>query len=87
MLPVTPEVQYARNDDTALAYQVAGDGPINVAFVSGFFNNLDLAWEYPPYARFLQRLASFSRLTLMDRRGTGLSDRFSPRDPPPLEVL
>jgi hypothetical protein len=48
-----------------------------------FVNNLDLAWEYPPYTRFLRRLTSFSRLILMDRRGTGLSDRFSPRDPPP----
>jgi pimeloyl-ACP methyl ester carboxylesterase len=87
MLRVRPEVHYARNGDTALAYQVVGDGPIDVAFVSGFVNNLDLAWEYPPYARFLRRLASFSRLILMDRRGTGLSDRFSPRDLPPLEVL
>jgi hypothetical protein len=58
-----------------------------VAFVSGFVKNLDLAWEYPPYTRFLRRLASFSRLILMDRRGSGLSDRFSPRDLPPLEVL
>jgi class 3 adenylate cyclase len=84
---VTPEVHYARNGDTALAYQVVGDGPIDVAFLSGFVNNLDLAWEYPPYARFLQRLATFSRLILTDRRGTGLSDRFSPGDLPPLEVL
>ena len=84
---MTPEVQYARNGDTALAYQVVGDGPVDVAFLTGFVSNLDLAWEYPPYARFLRRLAGFSRLILMDRRGTGLSDRFSPRDLPPLEVL
>ena len=82
-----PEVHYARNGDTALAYQVVGDGSIDVAFLSGFVSNLDLAWEYPPYARLLRRLASFSRLILTDRRGTGLSDRFSPRDLPPLEVL
>jgi pimeloyl-ACP methyl ester carboxylesterase len=82
-----PDVHYARNGDTALAYQVVGGGSIDVAFLSGFVNNLDLIWEYPPYARFLRRLASFSRLILMDRRGTGLSDRFLPRDLPPLEVL
>ena len=59
---MTPEVQYARNGDTALAYQVVGDGPVDVAFLTGFVSNLDLAWDYPPYARFLRRLAGFSRL-------------------------
>jgi hypothetical protein len=87
MLHVMPEVHYARNGDTALAYQIVGGGPIDVVYLSGFINNLDMAWEYPPYARFLRRLASFSRLILTDRRGTGLSDRFSPQDLPPLEVL
>jgi class 3 adenylate cyclase len=84
---VMPEVQYARNGDVALAYEVLGEGPIDVVYLPGFIGNLDLAWEYPPYARFLRRLASFSRLILMDRRGTGLSDRLSPEDLPPLEVL
>ncbi len=82
-----PEVQYTRNGDVALAYQVLGDGPIDVAFVPGFIGNLDLMWEYPPYARFLKRLASFSRLIVMDRRGSGLSDRLSPDDLPSLEIL
>ena len=82
-----PEVQYARNGNTALAYQVLGDSPIDVVFQPGFIGNLDLMWEYPPFARFLRRLASFSRLIVADRRGTGLSDRFSPEDLPPLEVL
>ena len=50
-------------------------------------NNIEIAWESPLYARFLRRLASFSRLIFMDRRGSGLSDRFSPSDLPPLEVL
>ena len=49
---MTPEVHYARNGDTALAYQVVGDGPIDVAFLSGFVNNLDLAWEYPSKGDF-----------------------------------
>jgi len=82
-----PEVQYARNGNVALAYQVLGDGPIDVVFQPGFFGNLDVMWEFPPFARFLRRLASFSRLIVTDRRGSGLSDRLSPEDLPPLEVL
>jgi pimeloyl-ACP methyl ester carboxylesterase len=82
-----PEVQYARNGEVALAYQVIGSGPLDLTFLPGFIGNLDLMWDHPPYARFLRRLASFSRLILMDRRGTGLSDRLSPEDLPPLEVL
>ena len=82
-----PEVQYTRNGDVALAFQVSGKGPIDLVFVPGFIGNLDLMWEFPPYARFLRRLASFSRLIVMDRRGTGLSDRLSPKEVPPLEVL
>ena len=83
----TPEVRYARNGDVALAFQVVGEGPLDLVFVPGFIGNLDLMWEFRPYARFLRRLASFSRLIVMDRRGTGLSDRLSPQDVPPLEVL
>jgi class 3 adenylate cyclase len=82
-----PEIHYTRNGDIALAYQVLGDGPIDLVFLPAFITNLEIAWENPLYARFLRRLASFSRLILMDRRGTGLSDRISPEDLPPLEVL
>ncbi len=82
-----PEVQYTRNGDVALAFQVLGKGSVDLVFVPGFIGNLDLMWEFPLYARFLQRLASFSRLIVMDRRGTGLSDHLSPEDVPPLEVL
>src|SRR4249920_1295412 len=72
-----PEVRYARNGDVAIAFQVLGNGGVDLVFVPGFISNLDLMWEFPPYARFLHRLASFSRLIVMDRRGTGLSDRLS----------
>jgi class 3 adenylate cyclase len=82
-----PEIRYARNGDVALAYQVLGEGPIDLVFFPAFINNLEIAWEDPERARFLRRLASFSRLILMDRRGTGLSDRMAPKDLPPLEVL
>lgn len=86
-MPRVPEIRYARNGDVALAYQVLGDGPIDLVFLPAFVNNIEIAWESPTYARFLRRLASFSRLIFMDRRGTGLSDRLSPSDLPPLEVL
>ena len=56
-------------------------------FVPGYAANLQWQWELPSYARFLERLASFSRLIIVDRRGAGLSDRFSPEDLPPLEDL
>ena len=82
-----PEIRYARNGDVALAHQVLGEGPLDLVFFPAFINNLEIAWEDPERARFLRRLASFSRLILMDRRGTGLSDRMSPKDLPPLEVL
>ena len=66
-----------------IAYQVAGDGPFDLVFVPGFISNLDLIWEEPNRARFFSRLASFSRLILFDKRGTGLSDRVATL--PPLE--
>jgi class 3 adenylate cyclase len=87
LVPQVPEIRYVRNGDVALAYQVVGEGPIDVVFLPAFVNNIEIAWESPHYARFLRRLASFSRLIFMDRRGTGLSDRLSPSDLPPLEVL
>jgi pimeloyl-ACP methyl ester carboxylesterase len=68
-------VRYARSGDVNIAYQVTGDGPLDLVFVPGFFSHLELDWEYPPNAHLLERLASFSRLICFDKRGTGLSDR------------
>jgi len=68
------ETRYARSGDTHIAYQVVGEGPLDLVFVMGWVSNLDYLWEGPS-ARFLTRLASFSRLILFDKRGTGLSDR------------
>ena len=82
-----PDVHYARNGEIALAYQVVGEGPVDLVFVPQWIGNLELTWDNPLYARFLNRLASFSRLILVDPRGTGLSDRLSPADVPPLEVM
>jgi pimeloyl-ACP methyl ester carboxylesterase/DNA-binding winged helix-turn-helix (wHTH) protein len=70
-----PETHYARSGDVNIAYQVIGDGPIDLVFVMGWVSHLEYFWQEPSFARFLRRLASFSRLILFDKRGTGLSDR------------
>ena len=72
---MTPEIKYARNGDVSIAYQVLGKGPVDIIYVPPFVSNLDLQWQEPEQARYLQRLASFSRLVMFDKRGTGLSDR------------
>jgi class 3 adenylate cyclase len=69
-----PDVRYARSGDVSIAYQVVGDGPLDLVFVP-FIGNIRWAWENPRLARFYERLAAFSRLILFDKRGTGLSDR------------
>ena len=79
-----PDTRYARSGDLRIAYQVVGDGPIDLVFVPGFVSNLDLAWDDPVFAGFIDRLAGFSRLIRFDKRGTGLSDRMG--DLPSLEV-
>jgi class 3 adenylate cyclase len=69
-----PETRYARSGDLHLAYQTLGEGPIDVLFVDQWWSNVDAQWDVPPLARMLERVASFSRLILLDKRGTGLSD-------------
>ncbi len=70
-----PETKYAKSGNVHIAYQVVGEGPIDLVIVPGWVSNIDVIGEEPAYVRFLQRLASFSRLILFDKRGTGLSDR------------
>jgi class 3 adenylate cyclase len=70
-----PETKYAKSGDVHIAYQVVGDGPFDLVFMPTFASHVEFIWEEPAYTRFLQRLASFSRLILLDKRGTGLSDR------------
>src|SRR5215203_2566364 len=72
---MAPRTRYARNGDVSIAYQVVGDGPIDLVHGFGFVSHLEYHWEEPGYARYLRRLATFSRLILFDKRGTGLSDR------------
>jgi pimeloyl-ACP methyl ester carboxylesterase len=80
-----PETHYTRSEDVNLAYQVIGDGPIDLIFVMGWVSHLEYFWAEPSFSRFLQRLASFSRLILFDKRGTGLSDRVPLDSLPTLE--
>ena len=68
-------MQYTQAGDVNVAYQVVGDGELDLVLVQGFVSHLDLLWENPHMVRFLEGLASFARVILFDKRGTGLSDR------------
>ena len=76
-MTAAPETRYAKSGDVHIAYQVLGDGPIDLLFVPGFVSNVEATWQHPVRAAFFRRLASFSRLILFDKRGTGMSDRTS----------
>ncbi|HUR84805.1 MAG TPA: adenylate/guanylate cyclase domain-containing protein [Solirubrobacteraceae bacterium] len=71
---MAPTTVYARNGDVNLAYQVHGDKPLDLLFVSAFISHVEHLWEDPGLERFLTRLSGFARLIIMDRRGSGLSD-------------
>lgn len=73
MRPV--ETLYARRGEARIAYQVIGQGSLDLVFVPGFVSNLEILWEDPSYSRIVKRLSAFSRLILFDKLGTGLSDR------------
>jgi|SRR5215211_4365602 len=85
MVSDPPVTRYADSDGVAIAYQVVGDGPRDLVVIPGWISHLELQWEYPPMARFLEQLAGFGRLILLDKRGTGLSDRVGERELPTLE--
>jgi pimeloyl-ACP methyl ester carboxylesterase/DNA-binding winged helix-turn-helix (wHTH) protein len=80
-----PETMYARSGEVNIAYQTLGDAPLDLVFVMGWVSHLEYFWREPSFARFLMRLASFSRLILFDKRGTGLSDRVPINKLPTLE--
>jgi class 3 adenylate cyclase len=79
-----PETRYAHSGAALIAYQVVGDGPLDIVYVPTWISNIDLLWDEPSVTRFFDRLSSFSRLIIFDRRGTGLSDRVP--EPPGLEA-
>jgi len=81
----TPETRYVQNGDVNIAYQVVGNGPVDIVFVMGWISHLEYFWKHHLFASFLERLASFSRLILFDKRGTGLSDRVPVNQLPTLE--
>jgi pimeloyl-ACP methyl ester carboxylesterase/DNA-binding CsgD family transcriptional regulator len=81
---IGPETRYARSADVHIAYQVVGNGPIDIVFVQGFISNLEVQWEDPGLTHLFNRLGAFARLIVFDKRGSGLSDRVS--DMPNLET-
>jgi len=83
MLPA--ETKYVRSGSTHIAYQVIGHGPIDIVYVPGWVSHVEQAWEVPELSRFLRRLATFARLIVFDKRGTGLSDRVPNDNLPTLE--
>jgi pimeloyl-ACP methyl ester carboxylesterase len=80
-----PRTQYARSGGYSIAYQVVGEGPIDLVYVPGWVSHLDLYWEEPSVARFFGKLASFARLIVFDKRGIGLSDPVAASAMPTLE--
>ena len=78
---MVPQTRYAKSGELNIAYQVVGEGPLDLVYVPGWISNVELMWEEPAHAHVLGRLATFSRLILFDKRGTGLSD------PVPLDRL
>ncbi len=81
-----PKTRYATSGEARIAYQVVGQGPLDLVFVPGFISNLEVHWEDTGYSHLLRRLAAFTRLILLDKRGTGLSDRVDARHLPSLET-
>jgi class 3 adenylate cyclase len=76
-----PDTKYTKVGDSYVAYQVLGDGPLDLLFMSGLASHVDMKWEYPPWRHIFERLSSFSRFISFDRRGAGVSD------PVPLDAL
>lgn len=72
-----PETKFAQSGGISIAYQVVGEGPINIVFVPGYMSHVELNWEYTFYSTVLKELSSYARLVVLDKRGTGLSDRTS----------
>jgi pimeloyl-ACP methyl ester carboxylesterase len=82
-----PETRFAWNGESALAYQILGEGEPDLLYLSGWISNVELNWDHPVMTRFLRRLANGRRLLVMDPRGTGCSERGTPRDVPQLETM
>jgi pimeloyl-ACP methyl ester carboxylesterase len=84
-VPTTSDTRYAKSGDVNIAYQVVGEGPVDLVCVPGWVSHVELAWELPDLAAGFERLASFSRVILFDKRGTGMSDPVPADELPTLE--
>jgi class 3 adenylate cyclase len=82
----TPKTQYAQNGEVHLAYQVVGEGGLDLLLIDTWVHHVEAVWDFPDFARLLRRLSSFGRLIHFDRRGTGLSDPVPPNQLPSLDV-
>ena len=78
---VLPDTRYARLDDSYIAFQVVGNAPRDIVFLSAWFSHVDGRWEEPRFAAMLRRISGFSRLILFDKRGSGASDPLPAGDP------
>jgi len=83
---VPPPIRYVRNGELSIAYQVVGDAPVDLVVVPGILDHIETVWETPPLLRFIEDLTRFSRVILLDRRGSGLSDRLPPEGVLTLDV-
>ena len=82
---MVPETRYAKKDGVHIAYQVVGEGSLDLLLVSSWFSHVEARWEIPGFAHYLRRLSSFSRLISFDKQGMGLSDPIALDRLPPLE--
>jgi pimeloyl-ACP methyl ester carboxylesterase len=80
-----PETRYARNGDLHIAYQLVGDGPVDVVLLTQWFSNIDSQWDVPPLAAFIRRLGAFGRVLTFDKHGTGLSGPVAVSELPSIE--
>ena len=80
-----PETRYTTSGATTIAYQVVGDGPLDLVYVAGWFFNPEVLGDFMPIRRYLERLLSFARVISVEKRGFGMSDRLSPSAPPTVD--
>jgi class 3 adenylate cyclase len=82
----TPETRFAVSGERRIAYQVVGEGPLDLVYLGTWFTQVDSVWDFAPQAAFLDRLATFSRLIILDRPGAGATDSLQPGSRTPIEA-
>ena len=84
---IAPDTQYTKVDGSWIGYQIVGEGPIDLVYMTGVASNIETMWDFPDFARALERMASYSRLILFDPRGAGISDPIRSDEAPTWELL